>query len=133
MHTCGGCSPSRMHPPRGGLWSTPALGKEVLYAVVNKGFLLALDRETGDQEWFFDLKSPGSWSSPAIVDGHLIVASNDGLLRDFFIGGDERAPVLQWTFEVGDGHIESTPAVWNGMIYLGNRDGFMYAIGEQNG
>ena len=29
------------------------------------------------------------------------------------------------TFEVGDGHIESTPAVWTGMIYLGNRDGCM--------
>lgn len=119
-------------PAKGGLWSTPALGKEVLYAVTNKGFLIAVDRETGNEDWVFDI-GPGSWSSPAIVDGHLIVASNSGLLRDFFIGGDERNPVLQWTFKVGSGVIEATPAVWKGMIYIGNRDGFMYAIGDQNG
>ena len=119
-------------PAKGGLWSTPALGKEVLYAVTNKGFLIAVDRETGEEVWVFEIGA-GSWSSPAIVDGHLIVAGNNGLVHDFFIGGDERTPVLQWTFQVGNGHIESTPAVWNGMIYLGNRDGFMYAIGEQNG
>jgi len=119
-------------PAKGGLWSTPALGKEVLYAVTNKGFLIAVDRETGEEVWVFEIGA-GSWSSPAIVDGHLIVAGNNGLVHDFFIGGDERTPDLQWTFQVGNGHIESTPAVWNGMIYLGNRDGFMYAIGEQNG
>ncbi len=116
---------------KGGFWSTPALGNEVLYTVSNKGFLSFVDLETGDEEVFRDI-GVGSWSSPAIVDGHLIVASNDGLLRDFFIGGDERNPELQWTIEVGAGHLESTPAVWKGMIYIGSRDGFMYAIGEKN-
>jgi len=119
-------------PAKGGLWSTPALGKEVLYAVTNKGFLIAVDRETGEEVWVFDV-GPGSWSSPAIVDGHLLVVGNTGLLRDFFIGADERAPELQWTFQVGHGNVEATPAIWNGMIYVGSRDGFMYAIGEQNG
>ncbi|MEE9299094.1 MAG: PQQ-binding-like beta-propeller repeat protein [Acidimicrobiia bacterium] len=119
-------------PAKGGLWSTPALGKEVLYVVTNKGFLVAVDRQTGEEVWVFEVGEE-SWSSPAIVDGHLLVAGNTGLLRSFFIGADEREPVLQWTFKVGDGHIESTPAVWNGMIYLGNRDGFMYAVGQQNG
>ncbi|NIS30871.1 MAG: PQQ-binding-like beta-propeller repeat protein, partial [Actinobacteria bacterium] len=61
----------------------------------------------------------------------LIVASNNGLLRTFFIAGDERSPQLQWTFEVGNGNIEATPAVWKNMIYVGSRDGFMYAIGEE--
>jgi outer membrane protein assembly factor BamB len=119
-------------PVKGGLWSTPALGQEVLYAVTNKGNLVAVDRETGEEVWVYQV-GEGSWSSPAIVDGHLIVAGNTGLVRDFFIGGDERNPVLQWTFKVGNGNVEATPAVWNGMIYLGTRDGFMYAIGQQNG
>jgi len=119
-------------PVKGGLWSTPALGQEVLYAVTNKGNLVAVDRETGEEVWVYQI-GEGSWSSPAIVDGHLIVAGNTGLLRDFFIGGDERNPILQWTFKVGNGNIEATPAVWNGMIYLGTRDGFMYAVGQQNG
>ena len=52
-------------------------------------------------------------------------------MRTFFIGTDERNPQLQWTFDVGDGNVEATPAVWENMIYVGNRDGFMYAIGEE--
>ncbi len=119
-------------PAKGGMWSTPALGQEVLYTVTNKGLVIAVDRETGEEVWWFEVGA-GSWSSPAIVDGHLIVAGNTGLLRSFFIGADERDPVLQWTFEVGDGNIESTPAVWDGMIFVGNRDGFMYAVGQQAG
>lgn len=117
---------------KGGMWATPALGQELIYTVTNKGDIIGVDRETGKEEWIYSL-APGSWSSPAIVDGSLIVASNDGLLRSFFIGTDERAPILQWTFEVGDGNIEATPAVWDNMIYVGSRDGFMYAIGEQTG
>ncbi len=119
-------------PIKGGLWATPALGQEMIYAVTNKGWLIAVDRETGEEVWLRDI-GVGSWSSPAIVDGHLIVASNDGLLRNFFIGADERNPQLEWTLEVGNGNIEATPAVWNGMIYIGSRDGYMYAIGEKNG
>ena len=29
------------------------------------------------------------------------------------------------------GCVESTPAVWKGRIYVGNRDGFFYAIGDR--
>ena len=119
-------------PAKCGLWSTPALGREAVYAVVNKGFLIAVNRETGEEEYVFDLAAPGSWSSPVIIDDRLLVVSNTGIMRSFNIV-DEFQPVLQWTFEVGDGHIEATPAVWDGMIDVGNRDGYMYAIGEQDG
>jgi outer membrane protein assembly factor BamB len=44
--------------------------------------------------------------------------------------GDEREPELEWELKVGEGHIEATPAAWNGMIYVGTRDGYMYAVGE---
>lgn len=117
-------------PAKGGLWSTPALGDGVIYAVTNKGYLIAVDQETGEELWVYTL-GPGSWSSPAIVDNRLIVAANDGLLRSFTLA-DPTAPRLQWTFKVGEGQIESTPAVWKGMIYIGNRDGYLYAIGDLN-
>lgn len=117
--------------PKGGLWSTPALGDEAIYAVVHKGFLVVVNRETGDEEYVYNL-DPGSWSSPVIIGDRLLVISNTGLMRSFNIV-DEFQPVLEWTFEVGDGHIEATPAVWKGMVYVGNRDGYMYAVGEQDG
>lgn len=118
-------------PNKGGLWSTPALGDGVLYAVTHKGNLVAVDQLTGEELFVYPL-SPGSWSSPAIVDGQLIVASNDGLLRRFDLA-DPRRPRLVWTFKVGTGSLEATPAVWKGMIFIGGRDGFMYGIGELDG
>jgi len=119
-------------PTKGGLWSTPALGREAIYAVVNKGFLVVVNRETGDEEYVYNLEAVGSWSSPAIVDDKLIVVSNTGIMRVFNIV-DEFQPVLEWSFQVGSGHIEATPAIWKNMIYVGSRDGYMYAVGDQDG
>jgi len=115
-------------PAKGGLWSTPALGDGVLYAVTNKGFLVVVDQETGEEITIRTL-APGSWSSPAVVDDALVVAAQDGALRKFDIS-DPRNPILDWTWVIGS-HLESTPAIWKGMIYLGSRDGYMYAIGDQ--
>ncbi|MEX0826240.1 MAG: PQQ-binding-like beta-propeller repeat protein [Acidimicrobiia bacterium] len=116
-------------PAKGGLWSTPALGDGVLYAVTNKGFLVVVDQATGEEIAALQL-APGSWSSPVVVGNDLIVAAQDGLLRKFNIT-DPRSPVLDWSLVIGS-HLESTPAVWKGMIYVGSRDGFMYAVGDKN-
>lgn len=118
-------------PAKGGLWSTPALGDGVLYAVTHKGFLVVVDRETGEELWVTEVGA-GSWSSPAVVDNNLIVATNLGFVKNYDIS-NPREPRLIWSFKVGDGPIEATPAVWEGRIYIGVRDGFMYAIGDQVG
>jgi outer membrane protein assembly factor BamB len=115
-------------PEKGGLWSTPALGDGVLYAVTHKGFLVVVDTESGEELWV-DEVGHGSWSSPAVVDGHLIVATSTGMLRSYDVR-QPRAPILEWEMQVGAGAIEATPAVWNGTIYVGVRDGFMYAVGD---
>jgi outer membrane protein assembly factor BamB len=115
-------------PGKGGLWSTPALGDGVLYAVTHKGFLVVVDRATGEELWV-DEVGFGSWSSPAVVDDRLILATNSGVLRSYDIG-DPELPVLDWELKVGEANIEATPAVWKGTIYVGVRDGYMYAIGE---
>jgi outer membrane protein assembly factor BamB len=87
-----------------------------------------VDQQTGDEITAIPL-APGSWSSPAVVGDNLIVAAQDGALRNFDIT-DPRNPILDWTYVIGS-HLESTPAVWKGMIYVGSRDGYMYAIGDQ--
>ena len=115
-------------PAKGGMWSTPALADGVLYTMTNKGFLVAVDRDTGEEVWVEEVGA-GSWSSPVVVDSHLIVGTNPGYLRSYGIA-DPTEPVLEWEIKVGEGTIEATPAVWNGRIYVGTRDGFMYAIGE---
>ena len=111
----------------GGFWATPALGDGVIYASTNPGELLVVDQETGEVV-FREVIGWHSWSSPVVVGEELLVASCTGEMRSYSIA-DPRQPVLQWNMQLSPSCIESTPAVWNGRIYVGVRDGKFYAIG----
>ena len=43
---------------------------------------------------------------------------------------DPVVPARLWQFDLQSGCIESTPAVWKGVIYVGSRDGRFYAFGD---
>lgn len=121
-------------PYKGGMWTTPALGDGVVYAVTNRGFLVAVNRDDGEELWSADIgagafSGPHHMSSPIIVDDRLVVATAGGTLRSYDIT-DPRAPVLDWELVVTAGSIEATPAAWEGMVYIGSRDGFLYAVGD---
>ena len=116
----------------GGIWATPALVGDVVFAVTNPGELLAVDTGTGEVVWR-DGVGPNAWSSPVVVDDTLVVAVDCGSepkLRAYDVV-DPRQPLRTWEVPVGAGCIESTPAVWEGRLYVGSRDGFFYAIGGE--
>jgi outer membrane protein assembly factor BamB len=113
----------------GGLWATPGLYEDALFATTNTGRLLAIDRDTGKKRWEIDL-APPTWTSPVIVDGVLIVGDCSGVLRAYDVSAPFRKPKKAlWKVEL-DGCIESTPAVWKGMVFVGARGGAMYGIGD---
>jgi outer membrane protein assembly factor BamB len=115
----------------GGMWATPALHGEVLYVATNPGELLAVDTASGDVLWRDDIGGH-AWSSPVVVDETLIVAvdcDTRPALRGYDVT-DPAAPDEIWELAMTGGCIESTPAVWNGRIYVGSRDGFFYAAGD---
>ncbi len=114
----------------GGLWATPALGDGVLYAATHSGQLLAVDTETGETTWTDEIGFH-AWSSPIIIDGVLLVAvdcESGGALRAYDLA-DPRHPTPRWEARLDSGCIESTPVVWNGVIYVGSRDGYIRAWG----
>ena len=116
----------------GGVWATPALGDGVLYVATHPGELLAIDTDTGEVTWRDDI-GWHAWSSPVIVDGTLIRAVNCGVggaLRAYDLT-DPRRPEQIWETDPVGGCIESTPAVWRGRIYVGSRDGYVYAFGDE--
>ncbi|MDH3308363.1 MAG: PQQ-binding-like beta-propeller repeat protein, partial [Acidimicrobiia bacterium] len=122
-------------PPRGpgdgGLWATPALGNGVLYASTHPGELLAVDTLTGEVV-FRDEIGFHAWSSPVIIDTTLLASvdcDKGGALRAYDLS-DPRNPARIWQTSLGSGCIESTPAVWNGGIFVGSRDGFFYRFGD---
>ena len=121
-------------PAKGGMWTTPALGDGVVYTVTNKGYLVVVDRDTGEELWLDPIgvgsfNGPRHMSPPVVVDGHLILALVDGSIRNYDLTNPVE-PVLLWEYQMTTGRIEATPAVWNGTIYVASWDGYMYAVGE---
>ena len=116
---------------QGGVWATPALYGRMLYVATNSGRLLGVDRDSGTIRWELALP-PHAWSSPVVVDSTLIVADCEGAIHAYDVRDPHAVPNEIWTFRLpGGACIESTPAVWNGRLYVGARDGYFYAIGDR--
>ncbi len=122
-------------PPRttggdgnGGIWATPAVWGDHLYVTTHPGDLLVVDRHTGALT-HSERIGYHEWSSPVVVDGVLITAlCEGGGLRGWSLD-DPAVPVEAWTVTIPTGAcIESTPAVWDGALYVGSRDGHVYAF-----
>ena len=113
----------------GGLWSTPALDRGMLYVSTNAGGLLGVDRKTGHIRWKIPLPGP-TWASPVVVDNVLIEGDCSGWLHAWDVSKEGKTPPELWRLKVDDACIESTPAVWRGWIWVGTRGGAMYGISD---
>jgi outer membrane protein assembly factor BamB len=90
---------------------------------------MSVDRDSGQLLWSKQLEGP-LWGSPVVVDDILIVGDCGGYLRAFGVQDPRIEPIEIWRIEIG-GCIEATPTVWNGRIYIGSREGGLFAIGER--
>ncbi len=114
-----------------GAWATVGLHRDIVIAPLNSGRIVAIDRATGEERWQVQLPGP-TWGSPVIVDDVWIEGDCAGVLHGFDVSDTTVAPPEIWTVELG-GCIESTPAVWDGQIYVGTRAGFVHALGGTPG
>ncbi|HEX9235002.1 MAG TPA: PQQ-binding-like beta-propeller repeat protein, partial [Actinomycetota bacterium] len=114
--------------PDGGMLSTPALYKGVVFVNKTEGGTVAVDAWTGHVLWTIPLPGP-TWMSPVPVDDQLLVGDCSGVLHDFDISNLRKRPSERWHVQLS-GCIESTPAVWHGKIYVGSRGGAIYGIGD---
>jgi hypothetical protein len=123
-------------PPRrsgedGGIWATPAWHDGVLYLSTHPGELLTINAADGEVLQRDDLGF-NAWSSPVVIaDGRgaptLVVGTCfEPGVRGYDIS-DPRAPVERWRVPL-PGCIESTPIVWDGGLWVGSRDGFLYHL-----
>jgi outer membrane protein assembly factor BamB len=87
----------------------------------------------------------GAISTPIIVDDHVIACGYDAKVHVYRIvydspdgkgvelkarDGHMVRVSLKETDTFSAGSFESTPVVWNGRIYIGSRDGYLYCLGE---
>ena len=116
--------------PQRGVWSTPVVWRDMVYATTHTGRFWGVDRETGEIRWeklFGDLL----WSSPILVDETLILADGAGRLTAYDVSDTSIEPPVRWQLQVGnEWRFESSPVMWDGVIYVGGRSGAMYAVGD---
>ena len=134
------------HPVNGGVLSTGALwqkqpdgtGGTIFFTTshhprVGRGFLVALDTQTGHLRWKQPLRA-FAWSSPIVMDGSVFCADSTGnaFLLDAITGRtllvNARGEPVQ-SLELG-ANVESSPIVWDGKIYVGLRGGAVICIGQ---
>lgn len=111
-----------------GVWTTPVVGAEVVFWTSKPGTIYAIDRASGAV--LSTTRVPGPvLSSPVLVDGVLLQGDATGVLHAFDVADPRAAPVELWQLDIG-ANIESTPAVWNGRIYVGTRGGYFVCVGS---
>ena len=122
-----------------GVSSSPAVGGGLVYATARDESIFAVDAVTGAQRWRVttgpDL--PLAWghesgdhflSSPAYLDGVIVVGAGDGGVYDL----DARTGKRRWKAQT-EGRVRASPAVANGRVYAGSYDGRVYCFDLTSG
>lgn len=109
-----------------GIWATPALHRDILIVPTHGGRVLGLSRHDGTELWSIRLPGP-LWQSPVVVDDVLLQGDCLGTMHAFDVSDTAVTPPELWSVDV-EGCIESTPAVWQGSIFFGTRNGTFYAL-----
>lgn len=125
----------------GDVWvSSPAVVDGTVLVGSGDGHLYALDAASGKGKWRVETGGRIR-SSPAVADGTVYVGSLDGSVY----AADLATGALKWRFDTeGRGlssarfgfdrkSIQSSPAVADGTVYIGARDGSLYAIDAATG
>lgn len=113
-----------------GFFATPALVGDTLFATATGGDFMAINAQNGDVYWKQHF-TPPFWSGAAVVDGVAVFGDCSGRLFAYDVSDPQHPPKELWSMNLG-GCIESTPAVWNGWIYVGTRSGMFYGISDKH-
>ena len=105
--------------------SSAAISAGMVYVGTYLGELIALDLETGTQQWRYQASEAFGIgeSSPAVADGLVFVGDLAGVLHAV----DQNTGKVRWTYETL-GEIKSSPVVVDGHVLIGSYDGFLYAL-----
>jgi outer membrane protein assembly factor BamB len=97
----------------------------MVYVPTNEGFLKGIDRATGSLIWEKKLQGP-LWSSPLVVDDVLIQPDCLGTIHAYDVSDPVVDPPELWTVQT-DWCTESTAALWDGLMVVGDRKGHVWA------
>jgi outer membrane protein assembly factor BamB/predicted MPP superfamily phosphohydrolase len=103
------------------------LADETAVFTDTKGYIKALDYNTGEQLWEFGTKGK-VYSTPAIEDGQVVVASTDGSVYNVSLDDGS----LNWIFPTPKA-IVASPVIDDSTVYVGSSEGIFRALSLNNG
>lgn len=110
-----------------GIWSSPALTENLLVVTTDSGHVIGISPDNGKELWKIIYPAQPLWSSPVIIEDRMLIARCDGKIDAYQLAGTSK-PSLLWSLRVSAGCFEASPAVFQGKIFIGNRDGKIYGI-----
>lgn len=124
-------------PNNGGALASPIIGKESIenmviynlarYGGFNRGILVALDKETGNELWRLELNNY-SWSSPVDVytkNGDAYIILCDSIGNVYLIKGSTGEVIDK--INIGS-NVEGSPAIYDNILVIGTRGQKIYGI-----
>ena len=112
-----------------GVWATPAIYGDLVVVSTADGEVLGISRDAGEVRWKLEIPGP-VWSSPTIVDDVMVIGDCTGMVRAFDLSGTRSVPTQIWEAPTGI-CVEASAAVWDGTVYIGSRDGYLYALRDR--
>lgn len=102
--------------------ASPAVAYNTVYIQTDK-FAYALDTDNGAAKWSRQIDSEYSVSSPAVATGRVYFGLDNYIYALDALTGD-----TIWSYKTED-PIQSSPAISDGLLFVGSNDGNLYAIG----
>jgi len=118
--------------------STPSVADGKVFVGTDAGSVVALAADTGTVRWTSQASPPSTnavvRSSPAVSGGRVFVATAETTPMDGdAVAFDEKTGAVDWRADYVADYSTSSPAVANGVLYLGSYDTRMYAIKARSG
>lgn len=110
---------------------SPTVVDGVVYVGSKAPYVYALDAQTGQEKWRFNYPPSIAWveSSAAVANGTVYVGSSDWRRLNAI---DAATGQLKWYF-LTKGFPWCSPAVAEGVVYIGGTGGYFYAVGAETG
>jgi outer membrane protein assembly factor BamB len=112
--------------------SSPAVVNGVVYFGSHDGNIYALNANTGAKLWSYTTGGP-IFPSPVVANGVVYITGNANTINGAYnvYALNASTGVLLWSYANDAG--DSSPAVANGMVYIGSADGYVHALNASTG
>jgi outer membrane protein assembly factor BamB len=104
---------------------TPTVADGSVYIPTTLGSVYSLSASDGSVEWRFDTERDTSATSTAVIDGEVIVGTDDGGLHAIDAGSGESTRSLP---DLTGGGFLTTPTIADGVVYALDTGGELHAI-----